>query len=350
MKFTVKLLTVLLTIGGISGAYGNDNGPGPEPSTSISALFDRLRQERRDLVLTNSAAAPAHLESLFVKLRTNHRDNETDNPANIPATYRHIEIFPPELRTKDSGTGPATVEIFPSELRLDYRDFDEESIQIFPSDLRPDYRDVEPDEGETISGLADGLPEKAKVIEPETASATTDRKPSRPAKARSIKSTVMVTRFSFNTDGSSYGSLSGSHQGRTASGIGNGGEILGYTIPLDSSLKKIKTKNGRPVARLRQAAILTFTSGDQTVRLLAVGNDTGGRHINGNSRNRDWGELGVNTWLEAKRRGLGIQITRNSLKIPRDTTLEYAFLEETVSSVAQYRQLEAKLSKQGLID
>lgn len=172
--------------------------------------------------------------------------------------------------------------------------------------------------------------------------------PAKPVK-RSIQRTESVDKFSFNTDGSGSGKLSGSHQARTASGIGNGGEILGYTIPLDSSLRRIKTKNGRPVARLKQAAILTFTSGDQTVRLLAVGNDTGGRHIDGNSRNRGWGELGINTWREVKRQGIKVQIARNRLGIPRGTRLEYGFLDQTVSSIKEYRELKATLTEQGML-
>lgn len=166
----------------------------------------------------------------------------------------------------------------------------------------------------------------------------------------SITRTETVDKFSFNTDGSSHGKLSGSHQSRTASGIGNGGEILGYTIPLDSSLRRIKTKNGRPVAKLRQAAILTFTSDGKSYRVLAVGNDTGGRHINGNSRNRGWGELGINTWREVQRLGLGVQISRNRLGVPRGTTLQFAFLDQTVRSVEQYRELKSELASQGMLD
>lgn len=165
----------------------------------------------------------------------------------------------------------------------------------------------------------------------------------------SITRTETVDKFSFNTDGSGHGKLSGSHQSRTASGIGNGGEILGYTIPLDSSLRRIKTKNGRPVARVKQAAILTFTSEGKTYRLLAIGNDTGGRHINGNSRNRGWGELGINTWRELQRQGMGVEISRNRLGVPRGTTLQFAFLDKTVSSVEQYRELKSELTAQGML-
>lgn len=149
-----------------------------------------------------------------------------------------------------------------------------------------------------------------------------------------------VNRFSFNTDKSNYSRYSGSHQARTATGIGNGGEILGYTLPLDSSLKRVKE------GKRYQPAILTFQQGAKTIKLLAVANDTGGRHINGNSRNRGWGELGINTWFAARDAGLRVTISRNRISLP-GTRLTYAFLDAEVRTVSQYRALKNKLIKSG---
>jgi hypothetical protein len=155
-----------------------------------------------------------------------------------------------------------------------------------------------------------------------------------------VGTATTATRFSFNTDKSQYSRFSGSHQNRTASGIGNGGEILGYTLPLDSSLRRVKE------GKRYQAAILTFRQGLRTVKLLAVANDTGGRHINGNSRNRGWGELGINTWFAAKDAGLRVTISRNRLSLP-GTRLHYSFLDAEVRTVSQYRSLKRRLQQSG---
>ena len=149
-----------------------------------------------------------------------------------------------------------------------------------------------------------------------------------------------VSRFSFNTDKSKYAHLSGSHQSQTATGIGNGGTILGYTIPLDSSLKRVKE------GQRNQAAILTFTQGSKSITLLAVANDTGGLHVNGNSHNRTWGELGINTWLAAQKQGLNIQLSRNRLSTP-GVKLKFQLLDYRVKTVSQYKRLQRVLRDSG---
>jgi len=149
-----------------------------------------------------------------------------------------------------------------------------------------------------------------------------------------------VSRFSFNTDKSKYSHLSGSHQNRTATGIGNGGTILGYTIPLNSSLKRVKE------GQRNQAAILTFTQGAKSISLLAVANDTGGIHINGDSRNRGWGELGINTWLAAQKQGLQIKLSRNRLSTP-GVKLKFQLLDYRVKTVSQYKRLTRVLRDSG---
>lgn len=185
-----------------------------------------------------------------------------------------------------------------------------------PEDFEPEYQ------GEDSEFLMDWLPEPRVV------------------------SAARTDKFTFNTDGSSFGKYSKSHQGRTATGIGNGGEILGFTIPLDSSLKRIKKVNGKPVANKFQAALVTFFSQDKTETLLLVGNDTGGRHINGNRRKRGWGEFGVNTYKELQSRGFPITMKKNSLGVPRDMEATYEFLDTKVYNVRDYKNLKAKLTEQ----
>jgi len=178
------------------------------------------------------------------------------------------------------------------------------------------------------------LPLKREV--PDALEMTSSRKAS-PVKVVGRES---VGEFSFNTDKSEYGRYSGSHQSCTATGIGNGGEILGYTIPLDASLKRVKE------GRRYQPAILTFHQAGKEVQLLAVANDTGGRHVGGSSRNRGWGELGINTWFAARDAGLDVSIGRNRVSVP-GTRLEYEFLPGEVRTVSQYRELQERLRASG---
>jgi len=167
-----------------------------------------------------------------------------------------------------------------------------------------------------------------------------------------------ITSFSFNNDGNTTQdtTLSNTYLGQTASGIPNDSEILGYTIPLDSSLKKIQLDaNGNPVARLRQPAIVTFTDANgNSYKILAVGNDTGGKWVGNNSSQRTWGEFGSNTYRALQSQGLGVEVGRNSsgtpfLNMPKGTTASFEFLEGSVTSVEQYRELQSQLSTQGRI-
>lgn len=156
---------------------------------------------------------------------------------------------------------------------------------------------------------------------------------------------IRVSEFALNTDGSAGGSeFSSTHQNVTASGITNGSEILGYTIPLDSSLKKIKE------GRLNQPAIITFTSGDKQQKVLAVANDTGGRQIGGDPNNRGWGELGLNTIKSLKESGFGVRYGKNSLTFPEGTVATYEFLDGEVKTVDQYRELKIKLESSGSLE
>ena len=167
-------------------------------------------------------------------------------------------------------------------------------------------------------------------------------------------SSVSTTGFTANNDGNTRfdTGLSPIYQGQTASGIPNDGEILGYTIPLNSSLNQIQQdNNGNPVARLKQPAIITFTtSSGQQYKVLAVGNDTGGRWLDRSGTNRGWGEFGTNTFRALQQQGLDVNLNYNSLSLPPGTTATYNFLNGTVNSVEEYRALQQSLQQQGLLD
>jgi hypothetical protein len=167
-----------------------------------------------------------------------------------------------------------------------------------------------------------------------------------------------ITSFSFNNDGNRTQdtTLSNTYLGKTASGIPNDSEILGYTIPLDSSLSKVQLDaNGNPVARLRQPAIVTFTDANgKSYKVLAVGNDTGGKWVGNNSSQRTWGEFGSNTYRALQSQGLGVDIGRNAkgtpfLNMPKGTTASFEFLEGNITNVQQYRDLQSQLTSQGRI-
>lgn len=166
--------------------------------------------------------------------------------------------------------------------------------------------------------------------------------------------TTSATQFAFNNDGNTQGDqgLSSTYQNKTASGIPNDSEILGYTIPLDASLKQIaRDSSGNSVANLKQPAIITFrTSSGQEYRVLAVGNDTGGRQVGGNPLVRDWGEFGTNTFRALNKQGLNVQLGRNSISLPPGTTAIYEFLNGSIDTVQQYRELQNELVQTGRLD
>lgn len=159
--------------------------------------------------------------------------------------------------------------------------------------------------------------------------------------------------FAFNNDGNTTSDtgLSDTYLPKTASGFSNDGEILGYTIPLDSSLTKIaRDSNGNPVAQIKQPAIVTFKdSAGKEYRVLAVGNDTGGKQISG-PNDRGWGEFGTNTWRAVQDQGLGVSLGRNSLGGTEGVTATYEFLEGQVNSVDEYRALQQKLVAEGKLN
>lgn len=168
-----------------------------------------------------------------------------------------------------------------------------------------------------------------------------------PIKNENIE-TVTVSKFAFNTDGAGekYKHLSNSHQSRTATGIGNGGEILGYTLPLESNMKKIRALGVKEPIGKNRAAILEFVENGTVYRLLAVANDTGGRW--GESReDRQWGELGVNTYDALRELGAKVKVKKNSLSVPSDLKLTYHFLPDKVFSVDDYRELKQRLTAEG---
>ena len=149
---------------------------------------------------------------------------------------------------------------------------------------------------------------------------------------------VTIDKFSFNSDGAGGGGLSSTYQSKTASGISNTGEILGYTIPLDSTFTKVKD------GRIRQPAIITFQEGGNYYRILAIANDTGGIHINGDSKNRGWGEIGYNTYKYLQDQyDFPLEIGRNSLTMPQDAKATYELLDGDIRNVEQYRALKEKL-------
>jgi hypothetical protein len=166
--------------------------------------------------------------------------------------------------------------------------------------------------------------------------------------------TVRVSNFAANNDGNTRVDvgLSDTYLPQTATGIPNDSEILGYTIPLDSSLKQIaRDSSGNPVANKGQPAIITFrTSTGNEYRVLAVGNDTGGRQVNGNPLQRDWGEFGTNTFRALQQQGLNVQLARNSLTLPPGTTATYEFLNGNITDVSQYRALQQELVQSGRLD
>lgn len=166
--------------------------------------------------------------------------------------------------------------------------------------------------------------------------------------------TTTASQFAANNDGNTRvdRDLSNTYLPNTASGIPNDSEILGYTIPLDASLESIaRDKTGQPVASVGQPAIVTFrTSSGQEYRVLAVGNDTGGRQVGGNPLVRDWGEFGTNTFRELQRQGLNVQLAKNSLSLPDGTTATYEFLNGNITSVDQYRALQNELAQSGRLD
>jgi hypothetical protein len=164
---------------------------------------------------------------------------------------------------------------------------------------------------------------------------------------------VSANSFAFNNDGNTRTdtNLSDTYLPKTASGIPNDGEILGYTIPLDSTLTKIaKDGNGNPVARIRQPAIVTFRdSSGKEYRVLAVGNDTGGKQITG-PRDRGWGEFGTNTWRAVQSQGLNVTLGRNSLEGVNGVTATYEFLDGRINNVDEYRYLQNELIASGKLD
>jgi len=165
--------------------------------------------------------------------------------------------------------------------------------------------------------------------------------------------TVSTNGFAFNNDGNTRQDtdLSSTYLGKTASGIPNDSPILGYTIPLDSSLRQIaRDSNGNPVARIRQPAIITFRdSSGKEYRVLAVGNDTGGRQITG-PRDRGWGEFGTNTWRAVQGQGLNVTIGRNSISGTQGLTATYQFLDGKINNLSDYNALKDKLLAEGKLD
>jgi len=166
--------------------------------------------------------------------------------------------------------------------------------------------------------------------------------------------TASVKEFVANNDGNTSVdvNISSTYQNRTASGIANDSEILGYTIPLDASLKNVaKDSSGNPVAKLFQPALVTFKDGSgREYRVLAVGNDTGGRQVGGNALTRDWGEFGTNTFRTLQKQGLDVSLAKNSLGLPAGTTATYQFLDGEVKNVEQYRALQSQLVASGALD
>ena len=152
---------------------------------------------------------------------------------------------------------------------------------------------------------------------------------------------LAVIKFTVNTDGSQFGHLSKWHNAGTATGIGNGGEILGFTLPLNRDLKTIKqVSDFKPEE---------FEVDGDTHRLLAVANDVGGRQINRSRFNRGWGELGINTFLYLQNLKVAIDIRHNYLSVPAGMKLTYRFLDQKIRSEEEYRQLKKNLIQQGRI-
>lgn len=162
--------------------------------------------------------------------------------------------------------------------------------------------------------------------------------------------------YTYNTVWGTY------YLGDTATGaqgqkFANDSAVLGYTIPLGSA-------NSQGI-KVGQAAIVTLrdTSTNQTYNVVAVANDTGGRLVGGS---RYWGEVGTNTINAWSNMGATIAYypdnaanvaaglaTRNSggnLATGGKTySVEYQFLNNTVTSEAEYNALRSQLESEGRI-